>query len=92
MSNTDFPPLFDGGTFIGYSDDMLASLTPQRRALYESVRDACTAMTRVDAELAAATEHVKECMAAVSEAEKVTQRNRIGFHDLWKEHVRHGRA
>ena len=81
----NFAPLFDSrGTFTGYDEATLAALTPQRRSLYDAVADAAAVMTQADAELKAATDNVRACMDAVSDAEK-RQPARMTQHQLWKE-------
>ena len=75
----------DRGNFTPLDEAALAGLSAPRRALYDAVADAADAMVRADSELKTASDHVRECMAAVSEAEKATQANRMTAHDLWKE-------
>lgn len=83
---TEYPPLFDGrGTFTPYPQDVLDSLSPQRRELYQNVADAAAASKQADAELQAATDTVRDCMDAVREAEKATAAGRMDFMTLWRQ-------
>lgn len=72
------------GAFIPLTDDVLASLPPERQELYADVAEASAAMTAADAELVDATAHVKACADAVRDAEKAMPKGPT-FHQLWCE-------
>jgi hypothetical protein len=85
---TDLPPLFDPkakGAFRPLPDDVLESLTPQRRELYENVADAAHNLEQAENDLRAATDTVTACVQQVRDAEAACAKNRMSFHDLWKQ-------
>ena len=83
----DLPPLFSPrGEFQPYPQDVLDALPPERVQIYEAVRAAAEKTAAIEAELNREMKvTLPERVAAVTEWENATKRNRPQFLDLWRE-------
>ena len=70
-----------------FTDAELASLSQERRQLFQRVCDVARAAESTEAELAASQKNLIEAVARRSEAVATVQRlnPRPSFHDLWRE-------
>jgi hypothetical protein len=84
MQGIDLPLFNKKGILCEWDADVLVHLPEPQRMLYQKVADCYSVVKQIDAELKTAQDHVQECAAIVTEAERIAKSRQSTFYDEWR--------
>jgi hypothetical protein len=82
---TDLPLFSKRGQWVGYADDVIATLDPARQAIYASLRDEVMQLDQIEGALKSAQGHVVATADEIREVEAMKPKP-MTHHDLWLQH------